>query len=80
MPKKFTLRQLQKLYEATWDTGLDKRNFINKIQSFDILIKLDEKDFSSSWKGSYLYQFDAEKYEKKTNEGRLLNIRFNQNS
>ena len=31
LPKKFTMRQLQKLYEAIWNTKLDKRNFINKV-------------------------------------------------
>jgi ADP-ribose pyrophosphatase YjhB (NUDIX family) len=64
LPEKFTMRQLQLLYEAIWDTQLDKRNFINKIRSLDILEKLDEKDKTSSRKGSYLYQFDAEKYQK----------------
>src|SRR5680860_386535 len=62
LPEKFTMRQLQKLYEAILDTKLDKRNFINKFNSFDILIKLDEKDMSSSKKGAFLFQFDEEKY------------------
>ena len=74
LPPKFTMRQLQKLYEAIWDTELDKRNFISKMQSFDILIKLDEKDFSSSRKGAYLYQFDADEYNKKNIVGRILNM------
>ncbi len=69
LPPKFTMRQLQKLYEAILDEKLDKRNFINKINSMDILIKLDEKDMSSSRKGSYLYQFDNEKYNKKKADG-----------
>lgn len=65
LPKKFTMRQLQKLYEAIWETELDKRNFISKINSYDILIKTDEKDFSGSRKGSFLYQFDAEAYKQR---------------
>jgi len=65
LPEKFTMRQLQKLYEAILSKELDKRNFINKINSFDILIKLKEKDMSSSTKGSFLYQFDQEKYDEK---------------
>lgn len=69
LPPKFTMRQLQKLYEAILDEKLDKRNFINKINAMDILIKLDEKDMSSSRKGSYLYQFDNEKYNKKKAAG-----------
>ncbi len=70
LPQKFTMRQLQKLYEAIWDAPFDKRNFINKINSLNIIDKLDEKDMTTSRKGSYLYQFNAEKYEKR--EGKLL--------
>ncbi|WP_029033845.1 NUDIX hydrolase [Salinimicrobium terrae] len=69
LPKKFTMRQLQKLYEAILDEKLDKRNFINKINGLDILIKLDEKDKSSSRKGSFLYMFDEEKYSNKLEQG-----------
>ncbi len=69
LPPKFTMRHLQKLYEAILDEKLDKRNFINKINSLDILVKLDEKDMSSSRKGSYLYQFDNEKYNQKKANG-----------
>ena len=65
LPGKFTMRQLQKLYEAILNKELDKRNFINKINSMDILIKLKEKDMTSSTKGSFLYKFDQEKYDEK---------------
>lgn len=73
LPEKFTMRQLQKLYEAIWDTQLDKRNFINKVNSLNILEKLDEKDMTTSRKGSYLYQFDAEKY--KAQDGKSFELR-----
>lgn len=69
LSEKFTMRQLQKLYESILGQDLDKRNFINKINGLDILIKLDEKDMSSSRKGSFLYKFDAEKYSQKIEEG-----------
>ena len=69
LPEKFTMRQLQKLYEAILNEQLDKRNFINKINGLDILIKLNEKDKNSSRKGSFLYMFDEEKYKKKLEEG-----------
>lgn len=68
LPEKFTMRQLQNLYESILDKKLDKRNFINKINSLDVLIKLDEKDMSVSRKGAYLYVFDKEKYRKKVEE------------
>ena len=66
LPEKFTMLQLQKLYEAIWNSKIDKRNFINKIHAFDLLKKLDEKDMTPSRKGSFLYQFDAEKYKKQS--------------
>tara|TARA_B100000949_G_scaffold102173_1_gene91025 strand:- start:7521 stop:8336 length:816 start_codon:yes stop_codon:yes gene_type:complete len=68
LPEKFTMRQLQNLYESILDKKLDKRNFINKINSLDVLVKLDEKDMTVSRKGAYLYVFDKEKYEKKVAE------------
>ena len=74
LPEKFTMRQLQKLYEAILSKKLDKRNFISKINSMDILIKLDEKDMQSSRKGSYLYTFDKEKYEEKLLNDFVLNL------
>ena len=69
LPKKFTMRQLQKLYERILDEELDKRNFIKKINALDILEKLDEKDKLSSRRGSFLYKFNHQKYLKKTRKG-----------
>lgn len=75
LPEKFTMRQLQKLYEAIWDRKLDKRNFINRIRSMDIIKKLDEKDMNSSRKGSYLYEFDAKKYSQQESGSFALRFR-----
>lgn len=74
LPEKFTMRQLLKLYEAILSKKLDKRNFISKINSLDILVKLNEKDMMSSRKGSYLYTFDKEKYEEKLLNDFILNL------
>lgn len=74
LPEKFTMKQLQKLYESILDTKLDKRNFISKINGLDILIRLDEKETESSKRGSFLHTFDKEKYAKKTNEGFVFKI------
>jgi 8-oxo-dGTP diphosphatase len=74
LPEKFTMRQLLELYEAILSKELDKRNFISKINSLDILIKLDEKDMMSSRKGSYLYTFDKEKYDAKLLNDFVLNL------
>ncbi len=69
LPTKFTLPQLQALYEAIYENPVDKRNFTRKILSLDILNKLDEKERSTSKKGAFLYVFDQEKYTKLENEG-----------
>lgn len=74
LPEKFTMRQLLELYEAVFDKELDKRNFISKINSLDILVKLNEKDMLSSRKGSYLYMFDKEKYDAKLLNHFVLNL------
>ncbi|MEO8252890.1 MAG: NUDIX domain-containing protein [Flavobacterium sp.] len=74
LPEKFTMRQLLELYEAVLDKELDKRNFISKINSLDILVKLNEKDMLSSRKGSYLYMFDKEKYDAKLLNHFVLNL------
>lgn len=64
LPSKFTLPQLQALYQGILDEEIDKRNFRRKISQMDFLVKLDEKDMSESRKGAYLYAFDKELYEE----------------
>jgi len=62
LPQKFTLQQLQMLYEAIYDTQFDKRNFIRKVLSIGVLKKLAEKDKETSKKGSFYFVFDKRKY------------------
>ncbi|WP_299243164.1 NUDIX domain-containing protein [uncultured Aquimarina sp.] len=69
LPEKFTIPQLQALYEAIYRKSLDPRNFRKKILSFDVIIKLEEKDKSSSKKGAYLYKFDRTRYQKLQESG-----------
>jgi len=69
LPDKFTLPQLQSLYEAIYETPLDKRNFTRKILSLGTLNKLKEKEKESSRKGAFYYTFDKAKYKKLENEG-----------
>jgi ADP-ribose pyrophosphatase YjhB (NUDIX family) len=64
LPPKFTLPQLQSLYEAVYETPLDKRNFTKKMLSLGILNKLNEKEKESSRKGAFYYVFDSNKYRK----------------
>ncbi len=64
LPEKFTIPQLQQLYEAIYQKELDARNFRKKVFSHNVLIKLDEKDKSSSRRGAFLYRFDHKTYQK----------------
>ncbi|MDX1326935.1 MAG: DNA mismatch repair protein MutT [Arenibacter sp.] len=69
LPKKFTLPRLQALYESIYQRKMDDRNFRKKVMSLDLLIKLDEKDKSTSRKGAFLYKFDYDKYKKLEKSG-----------
>jgi 8-oxo-dGTP diphosphatase len=69
LPEKFTIPQLQKLYEAIHQRELDKRNFRKKILSMGLLKKLDEKQKSGSRKGAFYYKFDKEKYDDLLSRG-----------
>jgi 8-oxo-dGTP diphosphatase len=64
LPRKFTLPELQKLYEAILGKKLDRRNFQRKVSSFGILRSLDEKRTGVAHKAPYLYSFDLRKYQK----------------
>ena len=69
LPEKFTLPQLQNLYEAIYESPLDKRNFTRKILSLGILNRLNEKDKEGSRKGAFYYIFDDKKYGKLHQDG-----------
>lgn len=63
LPKKFTLPQLQSLYESVYDTQFDKRNFSRKVLSTKLLIKQADKDKTSSKKGAYYYKLNSKNYK-----------------
>ena len=67
LPSKFTLPQLQALYEGILDEPIDKRNFRRKVMQMNYLVKLNEKDMSESRKGAFFYQFDEALYAKEQN-------------
>lgn len=64
LPEKFTLTQLQNLYEVILNKKLDKRNFRKKMLSYDILRELDEKQKGVSYRAAKLYKFDKRKFAK----------------
>lgn len=60
LPEKFTLGQLQKLYEAILGRELDKRNFRRKVLNMGFLIPLAEKQKKVSHKPAQLFQFNPD--------------------
>lgn len=69
LPEKFTLRQLQSLYECVLETKLDTRNFRKKVLSMDLLKVLDERQSGVAHRPANLYRFDNEVYTKLTEKG-----------
>ncbi len=69
LPPKFTLSQLQRLYEAVLETDLDKRNFRKKVLSFGLLVPLKETQMAGRHRPAQLFRFDADKYEKLKKRG-----------
>ncbi len=69
LPPKFTLTELQYLYESILETELDKRNFRKKILSMNLLIDLNEAQEGVAHRPAKLYSFDRERYEKFVAEG-----------
>lgn len=64
LPEKFTLRQLQNLYEAILDVRFDRRNFAKKMLHFDLIRQLDETTWPTPKREANLYSFNREKYNE----------------
>ncbi len=69
LPGKFTLLQLQDLYEEILETTLDKPNFRRKIMKMNLLISSNEKQKGVSHRAANLYRFDKKVYDKLKREG-----------
>lgn len=64
LPEKFTIPQLQSLYEGVYQHQFDDRNFSRKLLSTGLLIKLPEKDKLTSKKGAFYYKLDQSQYQE----------------
>ncbi|WP_312089589.1 NrtR DNA-binding winged helix domain-containing protein [Chryseobacterium sp.] len=69
LPEKFTLTELQKLYEAILGKELNRGNFYRKIKNLGILNKLDEQRRGGAHKAPDLYSFDEGKYTEALKNG-----------
>lgn len=75
LPKKFTLTQLQKLYEAILDISIDKRNFRKKAIQSDYIVALNEKQKDVSHKPAQLFMFSRDVYQATKKEDFSFNFR-----
>ena len=69
LPQKFSLTQLQRMYEIILERTLDKRNFRKKVLSLDILHELDEVEQDVAHRAARLYRFDERKYRQLVKDG-----------
>lgn len=69
LARKFTLTQLQRMYETILDRPLDKRNFRKKILGMDLLVELDEVQKDVAHRAARLYKFDDRRYRKLVKQG-----------
>lgn len=67
LPSKFTMPQLQSLYQAVYNSEFDKGNFNRKLLSTKLLLKLKDKDKLNSKKGAFYYKVDTKKYSASFN-------------
>ena len=69
LPHKFTLTQLQTLYEIVLERTLDKRNFRKKILGMDLLVELEEFEEGVAHRAARLYRFDERRYRRLVKKG-----------
>jgi len=74
LPPRFSLTQLQRLYEIILGKELDKRNFRKKILSMDLLVETDEVEQGVRHRAARLYRFDRRKYDRLAKQGFELSI------
>lgn len=74
LPAKFSLSQLQRLYETVLERPLDKRNFRKKILSMGLLVDLDEIQQDVAHRAARLYRFDEDKYRQLKKKGFVFEL------
>jgi 8-oxo-dGTP diphosphatase len=74
LPQKFTLTQVQKLYEKILGKQLDKRNFRKSLLATGFLTALDEYELDVSHRAAQFYVFNKEDYRKADGRGFELQL------
>lgn len=74
LPRKFTLRQLQEVYEVLLGREMDNRNFRKKLHRNGYFVPLDEKEKDVAHKPARLYTFDKTRYERNKKDSVIFSI------
>lgn len=69
LPEKFTMPELQKLYETILDKPLDRRNFQKRMLGLGILERLEERKSVGPHRSPYFYRFEKQKYQEALTAG-----------
>lgn len=69
LPEKFTMKELQSLYEAILDVKFERRNFAKKMLHYDLVTQLDETVWPTPKREAYLFSFNKENYEEFKKKG-----------
>ena len=69
LPEKFTMKELQALYEAILEVKFDRRNFAKKMLHFDLLNQLEETVWPTAKREANLFSFNKENYEEFKKKG-----------
>lgn len=69
LPERFTLSQLQHVYEAILEATLDKRNFRRKVLKTGLVLETDEVQKDVAHRAARLYRFDAQRYRELETKG-----------
>lgn len=74
LPIKFTIRQLQSLYEIVFRVKLDSRNFRKKISTLNYLMPLTEKEKNVAHKPAQFFRFDKKKHTKAKQDNSIYSL------
>lgn len=69
LPEKFTMKELQSLYEAILDVKFERRNFAKKMLHYELVTQLDETVWPTAKREAFLFCFNKENYEQFKKKG-----------
>jgi len=69
LPRRFTLSQLQHVYETILGRKIDKRNFRRRVLRTGLLVETDQRQKEVAHRAARLYRFDARQYRRLARQG-----------